>query len=146
MDRLLIIACSQRKTPLKRPVPAIDRYDGPAFRVLRRYLRADNAIVPTVLILSAKYGLIAADRKIRDYDRRLSRAVARELQPHVLEAARDVLGAKIWHAVGICAGRDYQLALEGLAGLIPEGVRVDVIRGGQGSRLAALRNWLIQLG
>ena len=63
VDRLLILSCSQRKAPAKGRLPAIDRYDGPAFRVLRKYLREGPAEVPTVLILSAKYGLIESERE-----------------------------------------------------------------------------------
>jgi hypothetical protein len=62
MRRLLILACSQRKNPARGKLPAIDRYDGPAFRVLRKYSRDSAANLPTVLILSAKHGLIAADQ------------------------------------------------------------------------------------
>jgi len=39
MGRLLFIACSQRKNPAEGVLPALDRYDGPAFGVLRKYLR-----------------------------------------------------------------------------------------------------------
>jgi hypothetical protein len=44
--------------------------------------------------------------------------------------------------VGICAGRAYRAALEDVSELVPEGVRVDQIVGGQGQRLTALREWL----
>ena len=36
MTRLLIVACSRAKRPDAGSLPAIDRYDGPAFRLLRR--------------------------------------------------------------------------------------------------------------
>ena len=39
MNKVLIIACSQRKRPDAGLLPALDRYDGPAFQVLRRFLR-----------------------------------------------------------------------------------------------------------
>ncbi len=56
MTRLLIVTCSQRKNPTLGLLPAIDRYDGPAFLVLRKYLREGVGDAPRVLILSAKYG------------------------------------------------------------------------------------------
>jgi hypothetical protein len=144
MGRLLLIACSQRKDPAEGVLPALARYDGPAFRVLRKYLREAEGTEPVVLILSAKYGLIAANRKIPAYDCRMSARSARALRPRVLDAARRVLASQRWRAIGICAGKEYQVALEGLSELIPEGARVDLIRGGQGPRLTALRNWLHQ--
>ncbi len=142
MNRLLIVACSQRKNPTEGKLPAIDRYDGPVFRVLRKYLREKAGDAPSVLILSAKYGLIAADRLIPDYDCRLSKTEAEKLQPQVLETARQTLRSHNIQAVGICAGKDYRAALVGLGDLVPDGVRVDLIEGGQGPRLTALRRWL----
>lgn len=146
MDRLLILSCSQRKAPAKGPLPAIDRYDGPAFRVLRKYLRATPSAAPTVLILSAKYGLIESGRRIPPYDRRLSRTSAERLRPQVLETVRRVLRSRSWRAVGVCAGKDYRSTLNGLADLLPSDVRLDLLAGGLGKRLAALRDWLGQEG
>jgi hypothetical protein len=125
-------------------MPAIDRYDGPVFRVLRKYLREGPADVPTVLILSAKFGLIESDREIPWYDHRLSKASLNRLRPRVLKMARHVLRSRQWRAVGLCAGREYRSALNGLAELIPEGVGLDLLPGGLGKRLTALRNWLRQ--
>ena len=42
MCRMLILSCSSRKKPTNRQMPAIERYDGPAFRVLRKFLREQN--------------------------------------------------------------------------------------------------------
>ena len=58
--RLLILSCSQRKHTSLDPLPAIERYDGPLFKVLRRFLRESShqARDLDVFILSAAYGLI----------------------------------------------------------------------------------------
>ena len=61
MTRLLILSCSKAKRADCGLLPAIDRYDGPFFRVLRRYLRQQPADPPVVHILSAEFGLIPAD-------------------------------------------------------------------------------------
>ena len=58
MTRLLIMACSARKRATEDLLPAIDRYDGPAFRVLRKYLSHAERPGLTVMILSAKYCLL----------------------------------------------------------------------------------------
>src|SRR5262245_41213981 len=101
MHRLLLIACSERKNQDDGLLPALDRYDGPAFRVLRKYLREAEGTEPIVLILSAKYGLIAANRKIPAYDCRMSPHSARALRPRVLTAARRILASRSWRSVGI---------------------------------------------
>jgi hypothetical protein len=142
MTRLLVIACSQRKNPAKGLLPAIARYDGPAFRVLRKYLREEPRETPCILILSAKYGLIAADRQIPDYDCRLSTGSATELRPQILETVRHAVQTQRPLAIGICAGKDYRMALAGFADVVPQGIGVEFIEGGQGPRLTALRRWL----
>jgi hypothetical protein len=42
--RMLILACSRRKRPDEGLLPAIERYDGPAFRMVRRFLREMPAL------------------------------------------------------------------------------------------------------
>jgi hypothetical protein len=141
-DRLLVLACSQRKTAAQGILAAIDRYDGPAFRVLRKYLRNNSDRTLVVLILSAKYGLIGSDCAIPYYDRRLSHALAERMRPQLLKSVRRVLESRPWQEVALCAGKEYRLALGGIAELIPDGAQFDLLGGGLGKRLAALRDWL----
>jgi hypothetical protein len=140
--RLLILSCSQRKAKTRGRVPAIDRYDGPAFRVLRKYVREGSSQALTVLILSAKYGLIESSRKIPTYDCRMSAGRAQELRPHVLAALRGFLASRRWQEIGVCAGKHYRRALDGFLPLLPTGRPVDFIDGGQGPRLTRLHMWL----
>jgi hypothetical protein len=142
MRRLLILACSQKKTTGRGDLPAIERYDGPAFRVLRRYLRerADKDL--TVLILSAEYGLIESARAIPHYDRRMSASRAGELRQDVLAAAGAVFRSARWEGIAVCAGKDYRLALDGLLAITPRGTRVNFLGGGLGQRLTNLAAWL----
>lgn len=144
MSRLLIVACSQRKKPTRGLLPAIDRYDGPVFLVIRKFLREGAGDAPRILVLSAKYGLIESDRLIPDYDCRLSAASAEGLRTQVLDVTGDVLLSRRWDGVGICAGKDYRAALAGLRDLLPAGVGLTLIEGGQGPRLTALKKWLHQ--
>lgn len=98
-----------------------------------------------MLILSAQFGLIDAKRPIPLYECRLSAADAAKQRPRVLKRAQRVLQSQPWSAVAICAGKEYRLALDGLAAFLPAGICLEVLAGGLGPRLAALRNWLCQL-
>ena len=146
MRRLLILACSKRKNPAKEALPAIDRYNGPAFLVLRKYLREEPTLLTSVFILSAKYGLIPAGQKIPDYDHRLSAAAAVDLRLRVQTTLQQMFESQPFHAVGVCAGKEYLLALTDVFELLPQDVRVEFIRGGLGQRLTNLRLWLRQEG
>jgi len=97
-----------------------------------------------IFILSAKYGLIESEQKIPYYDRRLSIASAPMRRPQVLETAKCALRSHRWRAIGLCAGKEYLSVLHGLDDLMPTGARFNLLAGGLGKRLTALRNWLRQ--
>lgn len=142
MNRLLILSCSQRKQPDPGLLPAIERYDGPAFRVLRKYGRRENARLPLTLVLSARHGLIKADQPISDYDQAMNRQTAQAMQPCV----RAVLGEIVDAAGGfdeamICAGRTYLEAI-GPPAETPFDFPVRMASGSIGGQVAALYDWL----
>ena len=87
MKRCLLLGCSNTKAQNDDELPAIERYDGPLFRVLRRYMRkhsaeypADNSI-PNVYVLSAEFGLIPGNHPIPYYNRKMTPQRAAELRP-----------------------------------------------------------------
>jgi len=139
--RLLVLACSARKRTDAGLLPAIDRYDGPAFRVLRRFLAAGDD-PPDVLVLSARYGLIASDREIPDYDLRLTPTAADSLCADVLRSLGEMLARTGYAEVALCLGRDHFRAVAGYEDVVPGGTAVSVIAGGLGTRLRNLRAWL----
>ena len=86
MTNLLIIGCSERKIESPGEIPAIDRYDGPTYRCLRKF--RDTHRFPNnngfpynlrILILSAKYHLIFPETHIANYDEKMTIARAAEM-------------------------------------------------------------------
>ncbi|MCE9563913.1 MAG: hypothetical protein K8U57_17870 [Planctomycetes bacterium] len=136
-----MLACSATKKKDVGLLPARVRYDGPAFHVLRKYLRRATE-PPTVLILSAKYGLIEADHAIPDYDCRITAAIAEAIRADVLRVLASHLGRTRYEEVAFCVGHDYQKAVEGYETIIISGTKATFIPGGQGRRLRNLRAWL----
>lgn len=91
MDRqLLVLGCSQTKREAPGLLPAIERYDGSAYRVLRSYLREmewpENF---SIAILSAKYGLVGGFTGIEDYDERMTPLRAAEIAPDCTLTLKD---------------------------------------------------------
>lgn len=146
-DRVLLLSCSQRKRSQPGVLPALERYDGPAFRVLRRYLRGLASDPPDVYILSAEFGLIPADRSIPNYDRRMTRRRAEELQPAVAEVLGRIFTDSNHaplepHRLLVCLGKDYLHALHGYDGPAAAILTERIVAGGLGHKLTALRDWL----
>jgi hypothetical protein len=140
---LLIVACSQRKRSDVGLLPAIERYDGVSFRVLRKARR--EGYWPEgldVLIVSAKYGLITASTPIADYDQRMTRHRASALRTQVMQRLHTYSRENVYREVYVDLGRDYRPAAEALDEPF-EGSRVLCAEGRIGERLAQLRGWLV---
>src|SRR5689334_19328755 len=112
--RCLIMSCSKRKRPDPTPQPAMERYDGTCFRVLRRFLRdhPEEASDLDVLVLSAEYGLIPADCAIDVYDRRMTIERARELNSAVLASLVRSMRKQCYEEVFVVLGSKYLLAVD----------------------------------
>lgn len=141
--RLLILKCSSRKRGPAEPTPALERYDGPLWQVLRSYLREQPLLATdlTVYGLSAEYGLIRGDEPIPLYDRTMDSERADALRPAVLRALPDVLGAGYEQ---LCLGlsQRYLRAMEGWQALLPAATALTVTDGAMGEKLGQLRAWL----
>lgn len=142
MRHLLILACSQRKRLDTDSLPAIERYDGPTFRLLRRFLRKQPSAPLEIYILSAKFGLIPSDYLIPNYDQRMTKMRSRQLQPEVMAKLKQILNAKPYQQLCICLGQDYFLALDKYDMLIKSGLAVRIATGSLGKKLATLHDWL----
>jgi len=142
LRHLLILACSQRKRSDTDSLPAIERYDGPTFRLLRRFLRKQPSAPLEIYILSAKFGLIPSDYPIPDYDQKMTRDRSRQLQPEVIAKLKHILNAKPYQQLCICLGQDYFHALDKYDMLIKSGLAVRITTGSLGKKLATLHDWL----
>lgn len=142
--RLLIVACSATKNPVVEPIPALERYDGVAYRVIRRWqhdhrIQADQL---AILILSARYGLISADPCIPTYNDRMTVSQAIALRLQVRRALETHLAARgLYQATCICLGQDYWKALD-LELFHPYLGVVTRTEGGIGVQLRQLKHWL----
>lgn len=141
-QRLLLIACTARKKRALEALRALDLYDGPSFRVLRKYLREEHAnrVATQVAILSGKHGLISLTRQVRPYDVRLTGQRAARLRSQVARSLRRRTGQP--RSAFIFMGPAYFDVLPPLNSIFPRTTRVVVASGGIGHRLGQLRRWL----
>ena len=142
--RLLILSCSQKKHSAQGLLPALQRYDGPAYRVMNKFMRLhpSEAQLLDVYILSAKFGLISACKPIPNYDYRMVPQQIKELQQPTLSVLKQILICKQYKDLFISLGKDYLQVLNGYESLIPTNLKVIVSRRVMGRKLAELRNWL----
>lgn len=143
--QLLIIACTATKRAEIRLLPALERYNGPSFRVLRRWLRdhPDAAARLDVAVLSAEFGLIPAIQPIPNYDRRMTAERALTLHGQVHTVLQQLLALHTYAGIYLSASKRYRQALNdprSIFGTIP--VQTAPEGAGIGGQLAALKQWL----
>ncbi len=138
--QLLVLGCSQTKRQASGLLPAIDRYDGSSYRVLRSYLR--NREWPanlSVAILSAKYGLVGGLTGIENYDERMTPVRASEWAPLCKVTLNDWAGNHT--SIHFSLGKDY---LPAVIPAIEHGLKVkaEVILGPIGIKLSQIKGLL----
>jgi hypothetical protein len=143
MARCLILSCSKAKTGTGGAQPAIQRYDGPAYRVTRLFLKnADSTLLDVDLyVLSAQYGLISSNSLIDDYDQRMTHHRAIELNNQALNHLAQFL-KNGYQEVFISMSKEYLQALKGYEALVPLATKIIISNKPEGKRLRELKLWL----
>lgn len=148
MNYLLLTSCSQRKNQSPGLLPAMDRYDGPTYRTLRKFCTDGIPPAPLdVVIISAKHGLLQCKQLIENYDQRITAVRADELRPKVQAKLKGLIENKrecpfslgAYDQVFINLGKTYRQTLEGFHwGLIS----TLEASGGIGQKNAQMKAWL----
>ncbi len=142
MDKkLLILGCADRKRDSGGLLPALDRYDGPAYRVIRTFLREYQWPEDvSIAVLSAEYGLFGILKGIRQYDKRMDLATATARAPE----CSTILSkwATSHRSVHVALGKDYMPAVQpGLETLCLES---HIFTGGIGQKLHQIKTFLTE--
>ncbi len=141
--RLLILSCTQRKQNSSKLLPALERYDGPTFRVLRKFFRENPNQFDEldVFILSAKHGLIPGGQLIDYYDWKMSSDRAKELRNGVHQEFSKLLKSN-YSDVCLAVSSIYLDVLQARESLITPTVSITITNGPQGKKLTQLKKWL----
>jgi hypothetical protein len=142
---LLVIACSKRKLETAHPISALDRYDGGTYRTIRK-LEREHKLPQSVdiKIISAKYGLIDARRKIPYYEQKLTAERAQELKDSIITSLRKCVGDVNYEEIYFDLGTDYLAPIESFVQSVK--CKTVVASGRIGIRLRSVKTWLLSLG
>jgi len=134
---LLVLSCSDRKRHGLGRCRAIDLYDGPYYRTIRKLTREGR--LPTTLdiyIVSGKYGLIRADEMIEEYDRTIDLSVVEETDSR--QRMRDLISEgydSIFVNMGKMYLKHFSDILEGFT----------FAKGRIGQRNAQMKEWILSI-
>lgn len=138
MKSLLIMSCSKTKENIDM-APAIEMYDGQAYRVLKKNFPKNV----TVLIISAKYGVLHPFELISWYDQEMTVKKAIDLRGQVQEEIMKRNQNNDIEKVFINLGYPYSLAIsDDLMRYLDENFNLQVADGYIGMRLHQLKEWL----
>lgn len=143
---LLIIPCSKKKfARLEGDVAAIDLYDGPFYRIIRKTFKDEGHPKQLdILILSAKYGLIPSHENIAYYDQKMTIKRARELSDSVQKTLLYYLHNNHYKEIFINLGYSYMSALDKCNSIL-EYESVILAHGMIGERMQQLKKWMNKL-
>jgi hypothetical protein len=139
---LVILGCSQRKSCTSRLIPAIDRYDGPVFRVFRKRAREAPEDSVHSCVLSGRFGLIHGSCLIPRYDRRFTSTNFPVLRRQVEEELKRTLDDVQPERMFVSVGRRYWPLIEEPLAREVTSANVVVATGGIGGRASHLAHWL----
>ena len=140
---LLIISCSQRKVETSEPLPALERYDGPTYRTLRKAMHEGR--IPKnldVLIISAKYGLIGCQKSIDAYDERMTSVQAAKHRHVSKYRLKVLLEIRHYNQVFINLGKVYRQTLDNFHWGLLSTLEAS---GGIGQKTSQMKAWLERL-
>jgi hypothetical protein len=139
---LVILGCSKRKKETSRLIAAIERYDGPIFRVLRKHTRDSPEMAPDTYILSARFGLIHGKVLIPRYNRRLTHSDNLMLRSLVERQLKLTLDKHQPEHLFVSVGSMYWPLLEEPLAREVDPESLVVATGSIGGRASQLTHWL----
>ena len=117
-------------------LPALDRYNGPPYRVIRKFLRDHQWPSDlSIAILSAEHGLFGSLKCIEYYDKRMNPSIAKEKAKEYSDILRK--WAPVHHTVHLSVGKDYLNALQ--PALTSSKIKQKVFQGGIGQKMSQIK-------
>lgn len=141
-NSLVILGCTERKRQTSRLLPAIERYDGPAFRVLRKHMLDSEEEAINTSILSGRFGLVSGDCLIPRYEQRVRPNCTSALRSKIEDQLKKTLDETQPERLFVSVGKGYwPLIEEPLLRDVPSG-KLFISTGGIGGRASQLSHWL----
>lgn len=140
MRRLLIVSCSGTKDHAAELLPALARYTGAYYQMIK----GSKAPLPEIVILSALYGFISPEFLTYDYNHKMDEDRAGELlgDPRTVEQWESLVVGE-FDEVFVCAGAQYRRVIEPLVYRLLTGrTKIETVSGGIGFHRSQLKTWI----
>jgi len=147
MRRLIIIAGSKRQNSNPQPLPAIERYEGVYFRVLKKHIREGKMKNTDILILTEKYGLLSSNQLVPynpEYSPRIATNNLNDARRRNLQKLQQELSKEEYLEIFINVGKDFWPLIEGLENVVGK-TKVTLAKGSAlGSKASNMKQWILK--
>lgn len=148
--KLLIITESYRRKKLpKGLIPAIERYDGVFFRVLKSLERRNKLKNVDILIVSATFGLLYPESKVPYYEPHRGafgslprERISFEFKKDVLSKLQKQLRQKEYLEIYVNVGKQYRELIEGFEKITDANI-IYAEGPGIGPKAAHMKKWIL---
>ena len=146
--RLIILSASQRRSTDPQPLPAIERYQGVFFRVVKKYLRQGKLKNADIIIVSERYGVLQADEEVPYHTPfqgklTLSKQMLEEINQKNLAKLKSIFSKTRYSEIIVVCGREFQELIKGFEELTD--AKVVLCKGrGPGPKAQNLKQWILK--
>ena len=151
--KLLIMPPSYRRNTSEKELPALQRYDGVLYRVLRKALREKTLEDLDILILTEDLRLVKAEEKIpfkppigQKWSGWGPAEIPDKVKEDNLEFLKKLSSTRKYDEIFIALGMKFRKAIEGIENIFPK-TKIIYIQGrGLGEYAKMLKEWLEEMG
>jgi len=115
---LIIISASERRSTDPRPLPAMQRYQGVFFAVVRKYLREGKLKDTDIVVVSDKYGVVRSGEEVPYHEAarekpRFPKQALQEANREDLARLRIIFSKSRYHDILVVCGKEFRRLIEG---------------------------------
>jgi len=142
--RLLIISSSKRQKKDKSPLPALERYDGFMFRILKK-LKRENKLPADldIIIISSKFGLLKPEDKVPYVNHMMTFLQAREVKNKFLNEFKKLFDKKNYSEIFVNLGASYLESIKGIEKLT--NAKIIYAKGKMGQKANHMKRWILSI-
>ena len=145
MTRLILLSASRRRSNNPNSIPALERYQGVYFRVLKKYLREDRLKDTDVLIVSEKFGVLRPEDRVpyhEPFEGKLGKQEVQKARQANLTKLAQTFSEKQYSEIFVVCGREFQKLIAGFQNLT--NTKVVFCEGaGLGPKAHNLKQWIL---
>lgn len=145
MARLILLSASRRRSSNLEPLPAIERYQGVYFRVLKKYLREGRLKDTDILIVSEKFGVLRPKDLVpyhKPFEGKLGKEEVQKARQANLTKLAETLSEKQYSEIFVVCGREFQKLIDSFQNLT--NTKVVFCEGaGLGPKAQNLKKWIL---